>query len=140
MTQGVIKVTTRVLPGHRLEVIDPNLDDGESVEVVIAAARSDASYGLSERFNTLAERWRNDTAPLSSTSQIAMHPAYQEIIGIGRDVVPLILNDMKRQPAHWFWALRSITGEDPVAETDRGKLAAMTDAWLKWGRENGLIS
>jgi hypothetical protein len=26
----------------------------------------------------------------------------------------LILQDLKQQPDHWSWALRSITGENPV--------------------------
>jgi hypothetical protein len=26
----------------------------------------------------------------------------------------LILQDLEQQPDHWFWVLRSITGENPV--------------------------
>jgi hypothetical protein len=32
---------------------------------------------------------------------------------MGRDVVPLILADLRKEPYQWFWALRAITGEDP---------------------------
>ena len=39
-------------------------------------------------------------------------------------------SELRREPDHWFWALIAITGEDPVAPKDRGKLQEMTDAWL----------
>lgn len=68
-----------------------------------------------------------------------MHPAYQRIIGLGPAVIPLILADLARQPDHWFWALKALTGEDPVSPGDRGKMAAMSEAWLRWGRANGYI-
>lgn len=94
---------------------------------------------LEALFKDLAERWKRETRFLSSTSTIATHPAYQRIIGLGPQVVPLILNDMQREPGHWFWALTALTGENPVSADDQGRMNAMTDAWLRWGRENGWI-
>ena len=38
-----------------------------------------------------------------------------------------------------FWALEAITGENPVPAADRGKVQKMADAWVAWGREQGLI-
>jgi hypothetical protein len=66
-----------------------------------------------------------------------MHPAYQQIIGIGPDAIPLILQELERKPGHWFWALKSITGEDPVLPEHRGQIAKMTESWLSWGYEKG---
>lgn len=94
---------------------------------------------VAELFGLLAERWRSETRFLSSTTDLAMHPAYQRIIGLGPAVIPLILADLARQPDHWFWALKALTGEDPVSPGDRGKMAAMSEAWLRWGRANGYI-
>ena|SRR5579862_5310449 len=91
------------------------------------------------RFAALAARWFKETAALSSVSQIAMHPAYQEIIGMGPDAVPLILHELQQKPGHWFWALRAITGEDPVLPEQRGKIREMTAAWLQWGKERGYL-
>jgi hypothetical protein len=59
-----------------------------------------------------------------------MHPAYQQIIGLGPAGVPLLLRELEREPDHWFWALRAITGEDPVPEEARGRLREMAAAWL----------
>ena len=34
---------------------------------------------------------------------------YQRIIGMGLPVVPLILEELEREPDQWFWALEAIT-------------------------------
>ena len=54
-----------------------------------------------------------------------MSPSYQRIIGLGSAVVPLLLRELERQPDHWFWALKAITGADPVPAASRGKLHEM---------------
>lgn len=68
------------------------------------------------------------------------HPAYQRIIGLGPQVIPLILSDLKRELGHRFWALSALTGENPVDPADRGRVSAMAAAWLKWGTDNGWIA
>lgn len=89
------------------------------------------------RFLTLKARWEAETAVLSSVSEIAMHPAYQQIIGMGIIAIPLILAEMKEKQGHWFWALKSITGEDPVGPEQKGRIKEMTEAWLRWGKKKG---
>ena len=91
------------------------------------------------RFLTLKAQWEIETAVLSSTTEIAMHPAYQQIIGMGHVAVPLILSEMKKKPGHWFWALKSITGEDPVSPKQIGRIKEMSEAWLCWGRKQGYL-
>jgi hypothetical protein len=95
--------------------------------------------GDQERFEALAEQWRKDTAHLSSITQIAMHPAYQRIIGLGERALPFLLQDLQREPSHWFWALRAITGTNPVPDSAKGNVAAMAKAWLDWGRSCGYV-
>lgn len=89
------------------------------------------------RFLILKARWEAETAVLSSVSEIAMHPAYQQIIGMGHIAIPLILAEIREKPGHWFWALKSITGEDPVVPEQRGRMKEMTEAWLCWGKKQG---
>src|ERR1700687_2113157 len=60
-----------------------------------------------DRFHTLAERWKKDTAHHSNIAQKALHPAYQEIIGMGEGAVSLLLAELKRDPDDWFWALHA---------------------------------
>ncbi len=87
-------------------------------------------------FDALVQQWRRETAVLSSTERKAMHPAYQRIIGMGRDALPLVFHEMTQRPGHWFWALQAITGADPVPPEHGGNVAAMTEDWLRWGREH----
>lgn len=90
----------------------------------------------SARFHGLKSEWQEATAALSSLTNICMHPAYQQIIGMGPVAIPLIMNEMKRAPHHWFWALKSITGEDPVPPDLQGRMIDMTNVWLIWWSEH----
>jgi hypothetical protein len=104
-----------------------------------STAKAIDSAALANQFRALAERWKAETALLSSTTVMAAHPAYQAIIALGPPVVPLLLQDLQREPAHWFEALKAITGEDPVSPADWGRISAMAASWLAWGRARGLI-
>lgn len=68
---------------------------------------------------------------------MAMHPAYQQIIGMGRTAIPYILEELAERGGHWFWALRAITGENPVDGSDQGDVEKMKLAWLQWGVREG---
>jgi hypothetical protein len=88
-------------------------------------------------FSDLAQRWRRETVAHSVLQKKVLHPAYQRIIGLGPAVVPCILRELREQPAHWFWALNAITGEDPAPAGSTFEEAAQ--AWLKWGEERGFL-
>jgi hypothetical protein len=92
---------------------------------------------LEQTFTQLAAQWRRETGMLSVMSKIIIHPAYQRIIGMGQPVIPLILKDLEQEPDHWFWALQSITGENPVPNDQSGNLAQMAQAWIEWGKARG---
>jgi hypothetical protein len=129
VVQGVVK------PDGTLELQDKvGLPAGPVQVVVLRAARP---QDLEDRFRQLAAEWRRDVGPLSSVSKIVQHPAYQAIIALGRDAVPLILQDLERQPDHWFAALRAITGAEPIPPEDRGRMDRMATAWVRWGKEHG---
>lgn len=96
-----------------------------------------AEAGTEAAFLTLAKRWREERGPMSSTTDMALCPSYQRIIGLGPAVVPFLLRELDRDPDHWFWALKAITGADPVPQTGRGKLKEMARLWIEWGRQQG---
>jgi hypothetical protein len=106
---------------------------------MVSTANPAESAALAARFEALAAQWKEDVALLSSTTAMVAHPAYQAIIDLGPPVVPLLLRDLEREPAHWFEALKAITGADPVPKQDWGKVRAMAARWLEWGRARGLI-
>jgi hypothetical protein len=92
---------------------------------------------VEHRFEQLAQQWKAETALLSDLSKKSMHPAYQRIIGMGQDALPLLLKELESHPSHWFWALRSITGANPVKPENRGRIKRMAQDWLAWGRDHG---
>jgi len=92
---------------------------------------------LETEFKKFAEEWRIETGMLSLVTQKSMHQAYQRIIGMGQPVIPLILRDLEQKPDHWFWALRAITGDNPVKPEQRGRMRQMAQAWIEWGKEHG---
>jgi len=71
---------------------------------------------------------------------MALLRPYQAIIGMGMPVVPLILEELKREPDQWFWALEAITEENPVPGDALGNVRRMAQAWIEWGRGRGLVT
>lgn len=99
-----------------------------------------AKYDVRERFLQLAAQWKERSKYLSNTAQMAMLKPYQQIIGMGECAVPLILEELLREPDHWFWALEAITQENPVPPADVGKVRLMAQAWIDWGKQQGYIA
>jgi hypothetical protein len=87
-----------------------------------------------ERFQKLAATWKAAVRFLSDTDEMCSHPAYQEIIGMGAAALPFIFLELEREPDNWFWALKAITGEDPVPEEHRGNVELMAKDWLLWAQ------
>ena len=125
----------------QFELLSTEISDGirEEREFGEAAAQVVAQHKLRDEFRSLAERWRQETGMHSSVPKIAMHPAYQRIIGMGEKAVPLILQELQNQPDHWFWALNTITGQNPIPPDAAGNIRLMTEAWLEWGKKKGHI-
>ena len=85
------------------------------------------------------EEWRSDTRFSSNLAAKLSHPAYLRIIALGREVLPLILKDLRQSGGHWFVALRAIAREDPVPPEHRSLPRLMREDWLRWGVAKGLL-
>lgn len=94
---------------------------------------------LRRRFQRLAAEWKEQSRYLSNTAQMAIKP-YQRIIGMGLPAVPLILEALQREPNQWFWALEAITEENPVPPEAAGNVRQTAQAWVEWGKKNGLVA
>ena len=119
-------------------------EEAEPINQCTVAVRHfrDSSTQLidAEVFNRLARQWRTETAAHSSLAKKVMHPAYQRIIGMGPGVITLILREMKVKPGHWFWALDALTqGQEPANAKNCKTLGELTQAWLKWGEDKGIL-
>jgi len=89
---------------------------------------------IEDEFRRLVEEWKRTRKTTSTAKRMAENRAYQKIIAMGKDAVPLIISEMEREPDHWFIALHAITGASPVPENSRGKFDEMTKAWIDWWR------
>ena len=92
-------------------------------------------HEVRERFDTLTQEWEREAFHVASPTQAAMHPAYQRIIGLGLQAVPLLLDSLRSTKRSWFWALAAITHENPAQGLESASEA--TSAWLAWGQEQG---
>ncbi len=90
-----------------------------------------------EKFDRLRNEWKRQRRHEPSTAKSVLLPAYQCIIGMGREAIPLILRELETNLDNWFWALMMITEEDPVPDESRGDGASMAQAWIQWGKDRG---
>lgn len=104
---------------------------------VTPVEHADKTETVEERFHRLEALWTAETGHHSSTTKIINHPAFQEIISMGKAVVPFMLREMEEGPSLWVWALPKIVGVDPTPESERGNMASLSKAWLKWAKEHG---
>ena len=93
---------------------------------------------LTKRFLELKERWRQETAFISSPKDLFSHPAYQQIIGLGPQAVPLVLSALQAEPGLWLWALRAMTGANPIPDGFDGGTQQIAELWLDWARRNDI--
>ena len=96
-----------------------------------------------EQFNELSNRWKKETAGISSIiHKTVLNSIYMKIIKNGEKFLPFILRDLEenpQEPDDWFIALEHITECNPVPEEDLGYIDKMAKAWINWGKETGKI-
>jgi hypothetical protein len=98
---------------------------------------AEISPEIIDKFYALASDWEQEVAGMSSTAQMSQHPAYQEIINMGTQILPLLLSELKKNPVYWLSALSAITGENPIKPEQRGRVKQMASAWIEWGKDRG---
>ena len=89
-----------------------------------------ADAEVRESFERDRAAWRAKSKHMSSPTDVVLLPEYQRIIGLGRPAVPLIIESLREKLDYWFWALRSIVGEDHATEARTMRDAA--DSWISW--------
>lgn len=101
----------------------------------IARETTDTRPSLAERFEELRDTWQEETAFFSTAMSRYMHPAYQQIIGMGSEALPLILRALRDTPDDWYWALAAISGQDAAEGAETPSEAR--ERWLEWGQDQG---
>jgi hypothetical protein len=114
----------------------PNFDS-KAINVIGKQSRTTTDAKLKAEFDSLVKQWQQETSFHSSLGEIFTHEAYQRIMAMGRDALPLILSELRRKPGHWFYALEKIAGDDKAVGAKN--FAAARAAWLEWGYKNNYI-
>lgn len=111
------------------------MSDGENPKFTLKSTRA----AVFAQFISLVDIWSEDTAVLSSTTEIINHRCYKQIIDMGEEVVPLLIFGVNL--GEWFLghAIYKITGENPVPEEHRGNMQEVANDWVKWGIEKGYV-
>lgn len=110
--------------------------------------------GVKLRYTAFKRVLEDDTKMLSSMDQICDHPAYAEIVALGKEVLPFILEDLQKGidqegfPGWWFpRAMTEISGESPDMGDDvqhehgfvKVTVEGVANRWVEWGRKKGLV-
>lgn len=99
-----------------------------------------ASTDLKARFATLNAMWRENTVDSSRVQSKVADRNYLAIAALGRDALPLILEELRDNGGYWFPLLEALTGEAPESAEESESREGMRQAWLRWGRQSGLVS
>jgi hypothetical protein len=141
--QGAMRVQPKQFPVSGKKVAKRFYTTGQPVRrprPFSTVREFDFAGAIEKRFLALAILWKLGVGTTSSPEEIVAHPAYLQIIALGRPAVPLILRDLvENGPDFWFAALQAIVDKNPVPDDVIGDLPKMAACWIDWGRRHGEI-
>ena len=105
---------------------------------IATSAKTASTDVLAEKFYSLATQWKRETGRFSIIAMRYDNPAYKAILDMRELAIPLILNELKRNPDRWFAALEKLTGENPAK--DAVNFYEAVDRWVAWGIANEYIA
>ena len=143
--EGVLPINIELADGFSTSLIDFPWPAGTTIlsndlgqlAAPVSHLASDARETIEIEFRSLANQWNVETGYHSSLAKKFTHPAYQRIMAMGREALPLILSELRDNPDHWFYALRMIVGRDIAEGTENFDDARA--AWLYWGYQENHI-
>lgn len=94
---------------------------------------------LKNKFESLKSIWWEETKRLSNPDKKYNNKYYQEIISLGPEVIPTLLEDLNNLGGDWCPALRMITGQSPIKEEHIGKVDKMNQDWLEWAKNQNIL-
>ena len=57
---------------------------------------------------------------------------FNDIVSLGNEAIPLIIQKIKDKPSHLFNALHLLTGEKPIEPGHEGRINEICQDWIKW--------
>lgn len=112
------------------------LKDFAGTSVIVSRKIENENF---KEFIRLRDKWKDETLFVSSGMEIITNSAYREIISKGKIVLPWIIRELQQSNDHWFVALESLTGANPISEEHIGNIVEMKKDWLNWAKENEIL-
>lgn len=129
--------TNRLL--RRIKRLERRIDNLTTLVRWNGQSESHPSPAALRKFYRLATIWKTTTIHVANITEKCSHPAYQQIIAMGPSVLPLVFDELRREPDDWFVALRTLTRADPVPSHSRSDFDEAVEAWLEWGGQHGYL-
>jgi len=91
---------------------------------------------IRDKFDALAETWEDK---LGGSSVLNLNDViYHQIIGMGAEIIPFLLERLRESEGHWIYALKCISGDQAESPEMHGDADRVINAWLAWGRARGI--
>jgi hypothetical protein len=88
-------------------------------------------------FYAVLHRWRSEIAFISDPDKIAEHPSFKALVTNADLVLPLIIDELRKEPSYLVWVLDDAFDEHPYLSSQIGNLTEMSNAWIAWAERNG---
>ena len=85
---------------------------------------------LKSKFDSLVQQWKESTMFDSSISKIINDESFQRIIHLGERAIPLIIDEIEKEPSVLVWALNILTNSD-LNSGQRLTIEGACRAWVK---------
>lgn len=92
---------------------------------------------LKDKFSALVDLWEQNTAFESSISNIIENDNFKKIVELKNKAIPLIIDEIDREPSILVWALNIITGKS-MSSNGRETIEEVCKKWVRAYR-NGRI-
>lgn len=104
--RNIGEVTNTPMAPYMELMRDMSLRDKQTVVAFLI----DTMKGSNDKvlFTKYLEEWQHDTRYLSSVAAITSHPSFLQIINMGGNAVPYIVEEIERKPSNLVWALNAI--------------------------------
>jgi hypothetical protein len=106
--------------------MEKNIEESKSME------RSTLNMVTRNAFHRSYQKWKEETKYSSSIQVKFDNKNYQDIIAMGWDAVPHIIEVLRVRPDHLFLALEYITKVSPIKSEHIGNVRMMAHDWIEW--------
>lgn len=85
---------------------------------------------LANRFETSYQRWKSETWMHSSPRKITEHPDFLNIVRMGQQAVPYIIEKLRQEPSGLVWALNRIFNRQ-IAPGSSLTIPQLSQQWIQ---------